>query len=297
MITRAIQTALDGSKKFRFTDASNLAWEAAHFHVPGRERPHIACISTQIGCATGCLFCATATEKFRRNLTSGEMLLEVVTAIEEATPSTSKEESWEVSFMGMGEPLANLKNLLEAIESIHDRYPGISRVSVSSSGPAPRIDALTEAVPAAIPVHLQISLHATTTEMRQQLVPGGGKSLSDLIEAGRRFHDKTGDQVCLNYVLLADRNDQPEDVRWLGSLDAKAFYVKLSELNPVPGIPGELQAASRARLAEVAEALRSMGMTTKVFFGNGLDVQASCGQMAATPWELKKDDHGELIAC
>jgi 23S rRNA (adenine2503-C2)-methyltransferase len=292
-----IQVATDGSKKFRFTDASTGAWEAAHFHVPGRERPHIACVSTQIGCATGCVFCATATGRFSRNLTPGELLSEVITVVEEAAPSVRAGDLWEVSFMGMGEPLANLRNLLEAINGIHKRYPRITRVSVSSSGPASRIEAFTNAIPVAIPVHLQISLHATTIEMRQRLVPRGGNSLTELIKAGQYYHDKTGDQVCLNYVLLRGINDRPEDVCWLGSLDPKAFYVKLSELNPVSRLSRELLPASRTQLVAFAQALMGVGMSAKVFVGNGLDVQASCGQMAACPQEFSKVDCGAPIAC
>lgn len=207
--------AADGSKKYRFQLDGHLGMEAAFFHVANRTRPNIACVSSQLGCAVGCPFCAASSEGLIRNLTADEILLQVSTVIDEGLAEGASEESFEVSLMGMGEPLANLKNLLEAINGIHRRYPLISRVSVSTAGPAKSIDGLNSSMPIRPTVHLQISLHATNDATRRMLVPHAQESISRLLDAGRRFHQKTDDHVCLNYVLLHGMNDSMEDARWL----------------------------------------------------------------------------------
>src|SRR5205085_1296033 len=161
----------DGSKKYTFALEGNLRMEAAFFTVPGRPRPHIACVSTQVGCAVGCPFCAASRPGFLRNLTAEEILLQITAIIQDNPAADLFAEGFEVSFMGMGEPLANLQNLLNAIGQLRVRYPQISRVSVSTAGPAQRIEALTAAMPILPLVHLQISLHATTDAVRRQLIP------------------------------------------------------------------------------------------------------------------------------
>jgi 23S rRNA (adenine2503-C2)-methyltransferase len=192
-------------------------------------------------------------------------------------------DGFEVSFMGMGEPLANLQNVLQAIEWISRSYPEVSRVSVSTAGPAQRIDRLTEAMPAAVPIHLQVSLHATNDSDRRELVPRAPSTIADLLWAATRYHEKTGDHLCLNYVLLEGRNDSASDAAWLGELDPVAFELKLSALNLIPGLPARVQKKSREATRCFADQVASRGMNVRIFEGDGLDVRASCGQLAATP--------------
>jgi 23S rRNA (adenine2503-C2)-methyltransferase len=261
--------------------------EAAFFRVPGRERPNIACVSTQLGCAVGCPFCAAAQAPLFRNLTDEEIFLQVFSILEDQVSGKILEEGFEVSFMGTGEPLANLHNLLGAIHRIHLGFPQITRVSVSTAGPARRIDALTDAMPILPPVHLQISLHATTNETRHRLVPGAPDSIAKLLCAGRRFHEKTGDQVYLNYVLLKGVNDSAEDARWLAQLDRDAFYVKIAALNEVDGIPSHIVGASMKEIRAFSRRLEDYQLPHKIFVGDGLDVHASCGQLASVPREIE----------
>jgi len=260
--------------------------EGAFFRVPGRERPNVACVSTQVGCAVGCVFCATAQTPFFRNLSKEEILYEISSILDDQCAGELLQELFEVSFMGMGEPLANLRNLLAAIKEIGLLYPKITRVSVSTAGPARRIDALTEEMPICPPVHLQISLHATKDETRQRLIPHAPETISKLLEAGRRFHDKTGDQVFVNYVLLKGINDSAEDARWLAQLDRQAFYLKISALNLIAQLPSDISTASLDDIRYFSAILTQEGSAHKIFVGDGLDVQASCGQLAATPHEL-----------
>jgi 23S rRNA (adenine2503-C2)-methyltransferase len=182
--------------------------------------------------------------------------------------------------MGMGEPLANLRNLLAALATLDARYPSISRVSVSTAGPARRIDALTASMPVAPPVHLLISLHATTDQLRRRLVPNAPESVDRLLDARARYHRATGDHVCLNYILLKGLNDFEEDTRRLAAIDPEVFYVKLTALNAIPGLPEGLASPPLTEIREFGEMLRARGMPHKIFVGDGLDVQASCGQAA-----------------
>jgi 23S rRNA (adenine2503-C2)-methyltransferase len=212
--------------------------------------------------------------------------LQVESILEDQASARILDEGFEVSFMGTGEPLANLRNLLGAIQKIGLRYPQITRVSVSTAGPAKRIDALTVAMPVFPPVHLQLSLHATTDETRLRLIPNAPDSISNLLEAGRRFHEKTGDQVYLNYVLLKGINDSREDALWLAQLDRKAFYLKIAALNAILGMPPNLVAASMREISEFSGLLHRYGLPHKIFIGDGLDVHASCGQLASVPREI-----------
>lgn len=270
----------DGSMKYRFAVDDQLAYEAAFFSVADRHRPNIACVSTQLGCAVGCIFCAAAKPGFFRNLSPEEIQFQIKTILRDHDAAQLLREGFEVSFMGMGEPLANLDSIAVTAEWLQAMFSEITRISISTAGPSKRIDGLTARAPLAIPVHLQVSLHATDDETRNRLVPNVRDSITNLIAASKRFHIATGDQVCLNYVLLADVNDSPDDAEWLSRLDAEAFYVKISELNPVPNAE-PLQAASRDRLQSFAAAITERGVFAKVFVGDGLDTAASCGQLAA----------------
>jgi 23S rRNA (adenine2503-C2)-methyltransferase len=276
----------DGSFKYAFRLRDGLRVETAFFQVPERVRPNIVCVSTQVGCAVGCPFCAATQSGLMRNLSSGEIVGQVERALQDQAVDDILDAGFEVSFMGMGEPLANLPNLLEAIQTIGAMYPAITRVSVSTAGPSKKIDALLLALPAWPAVHLQISLHATRDEIRRLVVPHVRDSIGALIGAGRRFYEATKDKVCLNYVLLRGINDTENDAAWLADLNSDAFYVKLTQLNVVSSTPSLLVGASPDAIHKFAAKVQANGLFTKIFVGDGLDVNASCGQLAAVPREL-----------
>jgi 23S rRNA (adenine2503-C2)-methyltransferase len=279
-------TSRDGSRKYSFALGQGLQMEASFFRIEGRERPNVACVSTQLGCAVGCPFCAAAHAPFFRNLTQQEILFEVASVLDDQPDAQLLGEGFEVSFMGTGEPLANLSNLLGAIRGIRLRYPQITRVSVSTAGPAKRIDALTEAMPVLPSVHLQISLHATKDEVRRKLIPNAPDSIANLLLAGRRYHEITGDQIFLNYVLLKGINDSVEDARWLAQLDQESFYVKIAALNQTAAMPSDMVGASMDEIRAFSGWLDDYQLPHKIFVGDGLDVEASCGQLAAVPREV-----------
>jgi 23S rRNA (adenine2503-C2)-methyltransferase len=279
-------SSIDGSEKYAFVDQSGARIEAAFFTVLGRERPHIACVSTQLGCAVGCRFCAAGLGSFMRNLTAEEIMLEIDTILSDRDRDAVLSAGFEVSFMGMGEPLANLPAMVSVIRQLGQSEQRITRVSVSTAGPSSRIDALTSVMPITPTVHLQISLHATDDDARRMLVPRAPDSIDNLLKAGRRFHSSTADDVCLNYVLLRGVNDRASDIAWLGTLDWSGFYLKVSQLNHVDGMPRDLQGASTDEILFFSARLRDHGVPHKVFVGDGLDVGASCGQLAAVAREL-----------
>jgi len=282
-----VSTAADGTLKYRFSSERGLGAEAAHFFVPDRDIPHIACVSTQLGCAVACQFCSTAPTGFDRNLTAEEIALQVSTIVDNAAACGVSHADFEVSFMGMGEPLANANNVLLALDRIHRRYPLMTRAALSTVGPGRRIVALAdERGPDRLPIHLQISLHATTDRLRHALIPNAADGIQSLLAAGRYYHLKTSDRVCLNYILFDGVNDSPEDASWFDSLDRDAFSVRLTVLNDVPNMPRHLRAASGSSFIAFSNRLTELRVPHKIFRGDGLDVRASCGQLVARPVEI-----------
>jgi 23S rRNA (adenine2503-C2)-methyltransferase len=285
----------DGSRKYRFPLERGWQMEAAYFHVAGRERPELASVSTQVGCAVGCRFCATAHSGFQRNLSIAEIVLEISTIVDCELARGVPEKDFEISFMGMGEPLANWSCVRAAIAEIHSRYPDISRVAISTVGPACRVERLVRELLRRPFVHLQISLHATNDALRRRLVPHASGSIAELLAAGRLFHEQTGDQVCLNYVLLQGLNDGEANAEWLAQLDPEVFYIKVTQLNRVPNLPPDLVGSSLIELYQFCGWLEERRMPHKLFVGDGLDVQASCGQMASIPVEARSCSVEDLV--
>jgi 23S rRNA (adenine2503-C2)-methyltransferase len=205
------------------------------------------------------------------------------------------EKDFELSFMGMGEPLANWSCVRSAIAEIRILYPDVSRIAISTSGPAPRVERLVRELPTRPFIHLQISLHATNDGLRHWLIPHASGSIAELLAAGRLFHERTGDHVCLNYALLQGLNDNEADAEWLARLDREVFYIKVTQLNQVPNLPPDIVGSSLAELYQFCGWLEKRRMPHKLFIGDGLDVQASCGQMASIPIEVKSSFVEDLV--
>lgn len=286
----------DGSLKFIFPSGDGHVFEAAFFHVVDRPRPYIACVSTQVGCALGCEFCATRETGFVRQLTVAEILEQILAVSRVAKDRGARDEDIEISFMGMGEPLCNSRAVLQAVNAAHHVYSGMTRASLSTAGSSSAIRGFTAAVAdASIPIHLQISLHATCDLTRRKLIPGSNDSIEHLLDAGAEYARRTGDHVCLNYVLLAGINDSDDDARWLSHLPPDRFYVKLTHLNTIRGLPRHLRSSSPERFARFVASLRESHVPFKVFRGDGLDVHASCGQLSARPVALYRSSEAPSL--
>jgi 23S rRNA (adenine2503-C2)-methyltransferase len=243
--------------------------------IPEADR-RTACISTQIGCGMGCVFCASGLDGVARNLSTGEILEQLI-RLRNLLPPT--ERLTNVVVMGMGEPLANLDNLLEAL-AIAGHKDGLNlgqrHVTISSVGLPAKIRALAEA---GKQYHLAVSLHAPTDELRNRIIPTNAKTgLSDILNAADYFYETTGRQVTYEYVLLGGLNDGPAEARQLANLlHGRHAHVNLIPFNDVPGLP--YRRPSVDAQSTFVEALRRAGVSVKVRKRRGADIDAACGQL------------------
>jgi 23S rRNA (adenine2503-C2)-methyltransferase len=234
------------------------------------------CISTQVGCAMGCVFCASGLGGVVRNLTIGE-ILEQMLRLQRLLPE--EERLSHVVVMGMGEPLANLDALLPALAAATDpRGFGISarRITISTVGLPKGIRRMAEE---GAPYHLAVSLHAPDDGLRNELVPTNRKiGLAAILEAADDYFARTGRRVTYEYVLLGGVNDQPRHARQLAAvLKGRPALVNLIPYNPVAGLPYQTPAAEAT--ARFVEVLEKAGLTVKVRYRKGDRIDAACGQL------------------
>jgi 23S rRNA (adenine2503-C2)-methyltransferase len=233
------------------------------------------CVSSQAGCALRCTFCATGQGGFRRHLSSGEIVEQVVAARRAATPSRLSN----VVFMGMGEPLANYDRVWPAIVRIHDDL-GLSarHLTVSTVGVVPGIRRLARE---ALPVNLAVSLHAANDRLRSSLVPLNRRyPLAVLMEACRQYLTAKGRRLSFEWALIAGVNDRPEDASELARLaQPLGAHVNLIPLNPTPGYP--VRGTSPRGVRDFRDELLTLGVNVTVRRNRGTEIDAACGQLAA----------------
>jgi 23S rRNA (adenine2503-C2)-methyltransferase len=235
-----------------------------------------ACISTQVGCGMGCVFCASGLGGVVRNLTRGE-ILEQLLRLRNLLPT--EERLTHIVVMGMGEPLANLNNLLAALDIAGAKDGlgiGARHITISSVGLPAKIRRLADL---GKQYHLAVSLHAPNDRLRAQIVPTNAKTgLAAILEAADYFFERTGRQVTFEYVLLRELNDQPEQARALANLLRRRHaHVNLIPFNDVEGLPYR-RPTDEALNAFVAE-LRGAGISVKVRKRKGSEIDAACGQL------------------
>jgi 23S rRNA (adenine2503-C2)-methyltransferase len=238
------------------------------------------CISTQVGCGMGCVFCASGLKGVERNL-SAEEIVEQVLHLRNLLPP--EETITHIVVMGMGESLANLDNLIAALDRIcsPDDGLGISqrRVTISTVGLPAKIRKLAELDRQ---YHLAVSLHAPTEDLRNELVPvNEAVGLTAVMEAADAYFERTGRQITYEYVLLSGINDRPADAKALARLlAARRSHVNLIPYNPVAGLPygrPEPEAVDR-----FVGTLRERGISVTVRKTKGRAIDAACGQLRRT---------------
>jgi 23S rRNA (adenine2503-C2)-methyltransferase len=234
------------------------------------------CVSTQVGCGMGCVFCASGIGGVVRNLTAGEILEQLVQA---RNLLPAGERLTHVVVMGMGEPLANLEALLEALAAATAPDGlGLSarHVHISTVGLPARIRRLADL---GKQYHLAVSLHAPNDELRTRIVPTNGKTgIAAILEAADYFYRRTKRQVTYEYVLLRGVNDGPEHADELaGLLRGRQAHVNLIPFNDVAGLPW--RRVSPQALADFVAVLRRAGISVKVRKRKGADIDAACGQL------------------
>ena len=239
-----------------------------------------ACISTQAGCAMGCVFCATGQMGFARHLTAGEIVEQAVQfgRVLEA----EGERLSNVVLMGMGEPLHNYDATLEAIRRLNDPHGlniGQRHITLSTVGLVPAIRRFADE---GLQVGLAISLHAATDEERSRLLPVNRRwPLADLMAAVRYYIERTGRRVTFEWALIAGENDTFQQAEMLGKLlQGIKCHVNLIPLNPTGGYGG--RPSDVARVETFQRVLRAYHVGSTVRVRRGIDIQAGCGQLKAT---------------
>jgi len=236
-----------------------------------------ACISTQVGCAIGCAFCATGQMGFRRNLTSGEIVAQALHFAR--ILRTEGERLTNVVLMGMGEPLLNYEASLVAIRRLIDPRGlklGQRHITLSTVGIVPGINRLAGE---GLQITLAISLHAATDPLRDQLVPINRRyGLDVLFEACYRYVERTGRRVSFEWALIEGVNDTPEQAQALAArLKGLLAHVNLIPLNPTPGYEG--RSPSQTALDAFTAELNRYHIPHTVRVRRGGDIQAGCGQL------------------
>jgi len=284
-----LQRADDGlTRKALFALPDGSVVETVLMIYPDRAT---VCVSTQAGCAMGCVFCATGKLGLLRNLSSGEIVEQVLWAARElqATASTiaTVPSLTNLVFMGMGEPFANYECWWTAVERLHDPQGfnmGARNMTVSTVGLVPGIRRLAQEQ---LPINLAISLHAPDDELRSALMPVNRRyPIATLLAATRDYIAQTNRRVSFEYVLLQGRNDSPQQARMLAEqLRASAtgtgpllYHVNLIPWNPVPGTP--LGRSERKRVLDFQQVLQEHNIPCTVRVERGVEIDAACGQLA-----------------
>jgi 23S rRNA (adenine2503-C2)-methyltransferase len=272
VVTRR-DVSVDGTTKFLFTLADGNSIESVY--IPDTPADTF-CISTQAGCAMKCAFCLTGRMGLARNLTAGEIIAQVRVLLAE-TGLMGK--PFNIVLMGMGEPLHNYDETMKALRILHDEH-GLAlperRITLSTVGVLPALERLGAE---SIMPNLAISLHSTTEDQRDALVPVNRKyGLQDLLDACRAFPLKRRRRITFEYVLLAGVNDTPQDARRLVKLlHGIKGKVNLIPLNEAAGIP--FTRPSDERVNAFARELAAHGLTVSVRKSRGRDIRAACGQL------------------
>jgi 23S rRNA (adenine2503-C2)-methyltransferase len=242
-----------------------------------------ACISTQVGCGMGCVFCASGLNGVDRNLSVGEMVEQLIrlrnlTAVATTNPERATRLT-HIVVMGMGEPLANLDRLLEALAVAGSKEGldiGQRHITISTVGLPAKIRQLAEINKQ---YHLAVSLHAPNDSLRTEIVPTNTKTgIPEILAAADYYFETTGRQVTYEYVVLGQQNDQPVHARQLvGLLRGRKAHVNLIPWNDVSGLP--FRRPSDLDLNAFIETVRKAGISVKVRKRKGSDIDAACGQL------------------
>jgi 23S rRNA (adenine2503-C2)-methyltransferase len=276
----SVQRSIDGTRKWLLRADEAQAFEMVFIPEEGRGT---LCISSQVGCALDCSFCATAQQGFNRNLSTAEIVGQVWLAareLEREEPETRERHVTNVVLMGMGEPLANFRNVVPALDLLIDDFAfdlSRRRVTLSTSGLVPQIYRLAQVSNVA----LAVSLHAPDDALRNELVPINRKHcIAELLEACWHYLDEqNGRSVTFEYVMLEGVNDSPAQARALARLlRGKAAKVNLIPFNPFPGT--HYRRSSAAAIQSFRDELLQRGVLATIRRTRGDDIDAACGQLA-----------------
>jgi 23S rRNA (adenine2503-C2)-methyltransferase len=282
----------DGTVKALFATADERPLEAVLMRY--RDGRSSICVSSQSGCPLTCTFCATGRMRFARNLTASEIVEQALHFRRLQAPSSPRagsvrkrapapQQITNCVFMGMGEPMLNIENVLGACERLPDLGITHRRTAISTVGWIPGIERLTEQD---MPLRLALSLHAADEALRSQLMPVNDRyPLADVIDACRAFYERKRRRVFVEYVMLAGVNDRYEQALALAKVlsgtredQPSIFKVNLIPYNPTDS---PYEGSTRESIAAFRTALESRGIPATVRLTRGRDIDAACGQLAA----------------
>lgn len=273
------QRSQDGTVKFLFRlgDGESIETVLMNYENDATRDRHTICVSTQVGCAIGCSFCATGLDGFKRNLSAGEItgqVLEIVRLIQQKDPNFSVTN---IVFMGMGEPFLNYKAVMKAITLLNSKKGqniGMRRMTISTSGVAPKIIQLAEDNSQ---VGLAISLHSARNSMRDNLVPINKKyPLEKLIEACRVYSSKTSRRITFEMALQNANTNKEEAQALIKLLRGMLVHVNLIPINPVSG---SIQRPAKEKIMMFKNILEEARVPVSIREEKGLDIEAACGQL------------------
>ncbi len=240
-----------------------------------------ACISSQIGCPVGCIFCATGRSGFKRNLTTAEIIgqiLEVRKIIRDETTLLGSRSLNNIVFMGMGEPLLNYEAVLKSIKIInHELGIGARSITLSTIGYVPGIKKLMHEK---LQITLAVSLHASTDELRARLIPGMVNwKIKEIIGVCREYFEQTGRRVTFEYCLLADVNDSTSQAIQLAKLLKNLnCHLNVIAYNPVNLVPFKKPRSNKVN--DFIDIVKNEGITVTKRIEKGADIDAACGQLS-----------------
>ncbi|HYF22426.1 MAG TPA: 23S rRNA (adenine(2503)-C(2))-methyltransferase RlmN [Caulobacteraceae bacterium] len=291
------QVSKDGTRKWLIRFAPGV--EAETVYIPDVGRAGALCVSSQVGCTLNCSFCHTGTQKLVRNLTAAEIVAQVQVARDDLGEWPSPKEDRRLSnivFMGMGEPLYNLDSVADAIDVISDNE-GIAisrrRITVSTSGVVPQMQALGERTAAM----LAISLHATNDPLRDKLVPLNKKYPIEALMAAIRAYPGLSNarRVTFEYVMLKGVNDTPADARAMVKLvQGIPAKINLIPFNPWPGT--EYECSDWATIERFAAILNRSGYASPIRTPRGRDILAACGQLKSESEKVRASALRAMVA-
>jgi 23S rRNA (adenine2503-C2)-methyltransferase len=269
LTVEAERRSRDGTVKVLFRTDDQHPVEAVLMRY--RDGRRSVCLSSQSGCPLTCTFCATGQMRFRRNLTQWEIL-------DQALHFRRVEPIDHVVYMGMGEPMLNVDNVLASARRLPDVGVTHRRTTISTVGWLPGLTRFVDEVEE--PIRLALSLHAPADALRSELMPVNDRfPLDDVMAECRRYFDLRGRKVFVEYVLLEGVNDSVQHARELAALlDRKVFKVNLIPYNPT----GMYDGSSRETIAEFKAVLDAAHLPSTVRLTRGRDIAAACGQLAAT---------------
>ncbi|MDA0808624.1 MAG: 23S rRNA (adenine(2503)-C(2))-methyltransferase RlmN [Planctomycetota bacterium] len=291
---RRCDSQVDGASKLLLKTATGMLIESVILRIAtGRST---LCVSSQVGCAAACDFCATGKMGIAQNLSSAEILDQVVQTGQLLAAEGRRLHN--IVFMGMGEPFHNEENLFETLDALtspklFNRSPG--SILVSTVGVTDGMRRCAERFPK---VNLALSLHSVNPEVRRELIPLTKKHpLDELQETIRELNHRQGIPVMIEYLMLAGKNDSADDasqlVDWLHGLNVHVNLIPYNEIEDAPHLTGTVDATIRT----FASTLKESGLTTTVRYSLGSDIAAACGQLVrkenrqtamASNWELPR---------